>query len=211
MTNLINTLAITATRTKVADVPSPIASHLRIETRIRKPESKAFTVDLPLTLWINTDDVPAVFRPLVDSALLEAAEQQLNVFVTSKATAGNPNIPASLFSLESLLSSSAAKRMTAALLLGMWRNSTKYIMDVAPKLANLTGSAQLRYVAAIEKHEKRLGALAGRSPELSLSATDLDKILVNLADEDEGTTFGEYLAARTEEVRAKLTEDSDAL
>ena len=211
MTTTNTTYTITTTRTKVADVPAPIASHVRIETRIRKPESKAFTIDIPTTHWLNTDDVPSVYRALVDSALLDCAEGVLNVFVTSKATAGNSNIPANLFTLENLLASSANKRMTAALLIGMWRNSTKYVMDVAPKLTSLQGSPLLRYQANIERHEKRLAALCSRAPESSLSASDLDKLMVNLADEDSETAFGAYLADRTEEVRSKLVEDSDAL
>jgi hypothetical protein len=159
----------------------------------------------------DTSEVPAQFRLLVDSALLDACETQLNTFVTSKATAGNPNIPASLFTLESLLTATAARRMTSAMLLGLWRNSSKYVLDVAPKLTTLAGSQLLRYQANIEKHEKRLTALCGRYPELTLSAADLDKLMVNLADDDADTQFGVYLADRTEEIRGKLTEDSEAL
>ena len=207
----MTTYTITTTRTKFAEVPAIPAQSVRIETRVRKPESKAFTVDIPSTRWIDTSDVPAQYRALVDSALLDCAEQVLNGFVTSKATAGNPQIPVSLFELDALLASSATKRMTSAMLLGMWRNSNKYVLDVAPKLTTMTGSQLLRYQANIERHEKRLTALCSRNPELSLSATDLDKIMVNLADDDADTAFGAYLADRTEEVRGKLTEDSEAL
>lgn len=210
-TNTATTLAITLTRTKTTDVPAPIAGHIRLETRTRKPESRAYTVDVPLSMWPTADDVPTVFRALVESALIDAGESALATFVTSRATAGNLNIPTTLLSLDALLTNTAAKRMTVALLLGMWRNSTKYVMDVAPKLASYTGSAQLRYAANIERHEKRLAALVGRSPELSLSAADLDKLLVNLHEDDESTPFGEFLATRTEEVRSKLAEDSEAL
>ena len=205
------TYTITTTRTKFADVPQVPAQSVRIETRVRKPESKAFTVDIPATKWIDTSEVPTQYRALVDSALLDCAEQVLNGFVTSKATAGNPQIPVSLFELDALLASSATKRMTSAMLLGMWRNSNKYVLDVAPKLTTMTGSQLLRYQANIERHEKRLAALCSRNPELSLSASDLDKIMVNLADDDADTAFGAYLADRTEEVRGKLTEDSEAL
>lgn len=203
--------AITMTRTKTADVPAPIAAHVRIETRIRKPESRAYTVDIPTDQWISTSDVPSAFRPLVDSALIECAEQQLNVFTTSKQTAGNLFIPSSLFTIDALLTASAAKRMAAAMLIGMWRNSTKYVMSVAPKLTEYTGSQLLRYQANIEKHEKRLAALCGKQPELSLSADDLDKLLVNLADVDSDTAYGQFIADRTEEIRGKLIEDADAL
>jgi len=207
----MTTYTITTTRTKFADVPAIPAQSVRIETRVRKPESKAFTVDIPATKWIDTSDVPAQYRALVDSALLDCAEQVLNGFVTSKATAGNSQIPVTLFELDALLASSATKRMTSAMLLGMWRNSNKYVLDVAPKLTTMTGSQLLRYQANIERHEKRLTALCSRNPELSLSAADLDKIMVNLADDDADTAFGAYLADRTEEVRGKLTEDSEAL
>ena len=207
----MTTYTITTTRTKFADVPQVPAQSVRIETRVRKPESKAFTVDIPATKWIDTSDVPAQYRALVDSALLDCAEQVLNGFVTSKATAGNSQIPVTLFELDALLASSATKRMTSAMLLGMWRNSNKYVLDVAPKLTTMTGSQLLRYQANIERHEKRLTALCSRNPELSLSASDLDKIMVNLADDDADTAFGAYLADRTEEVRGKLTEDSEAL
>jgi len=207
----MTTYTITTTRTKFADVPAIPAQSVRIETRVRKPESKAFTVDIPATKWIDTSDVPAQYRALVASALLDCAEQVLNGFVTSKATAGNSQIPVTLFELDALLASSATKRMTSAMLLGMWRNSNKYVLDVAPKLTTMTGSQLLRYQANIERHEKRLTALCSRNPELSLSAADLDKIMVNLADDDADTAFGAYLADRTEEVRGKLTEDSEAL
>ena len=132
-----NTYTITTTRTKVADVPAVPPLTVRVETRVRKPESKAYTVDIPTTAWIDTSDCPVQYRTLVDSALLECAENVLNTFVTSKATAGNPNIPTSLFTLENLLASSAQRRMTAAMLLGMWRSSSKYILDIAPKLQKI--------------------------------------------------------------------------
>ena len=211
MTTANTTYLITTTRTKLAEVPAPLPMHTRIETRTRKPESRAYTVDIPSTAMPDTSEVPAQFRPLVDSALLDACEAVLNTFVTSKTTAGNANIPATLFTLESLLTATASRRMTSAMLLGMWRNSSKYVLDVAPKLTSMAGSALLRYQANIERHEKRIAALAGRSPELSLSAADLDKLLVNLHDDDADTPFGTYLADRTEEVRSKLVEDSDAL
>ena len=207
----MTTYTITTTRTKFADVPAIPAQSVRIETRVRKPESKAFTVDIPSTKWIDTSEVPSQYRALVDSALLDCAEGVLNGFVTSRATAGSSQIPVALFELDALLVSSATKRMTSAMLLGMWRNSVKYVMDVAPKLTTMTGSQLLRYKANIERHEKRLSALCSRSPELALSASDLDKIMVNLADNDADTAFGAYLADRTEEVRSKLTEDSEAL
>lgn len=207
----MTTYTITRTRTKVAEVPALVSATIRIDVRTRKPESVAHTVDIPTAHWVNTDDVPSVFRALVDSALIDAAEQTLYNFVTSKATAGNPQVPASLFTLDSLLASATTRRMTAALLIGMWKQSSKYVLDVAPKLTSYTGSQLLRYQAAIEKHEKRLSALCGKSPETSLSAADLDKLLVNLSLDDETTPYGEYLATRTEEVRSKLVEDSEAL
>jgi hypothetical protein len=211
MTTANTTYLITTTRTKVADVPAAIAGFIRVETRVRKPESKAYTVDIPVTAMPDTSTVPAQFRPLVDSALLDACEQTLNTFVTSKATAGNMNIPAHLFDLDKLLTATAQRRMTAALLIGMWRNSSKYALEVAPKLTSQTGSALLRYQANIEKHEKRLAALTGKNPELNMSAEDLDKLMVNLTEADSETPYGEYLAQRTEEVRSKLVEDSEAL
>jgi len=207
----MTTYTITTTRTKFADVPEIPVQSVRIETRVRKPESKAFTIDIPATKWIDTSEVPSQYRALVDSALLDCAEQALNGFVTSRATAGSSQIPVALFELDALLASSATKRMTSAMLLGMWRNSSKYVMDVAPKLTTMTGSQLLRYKANIERHEKRLATLCSRSPELALSASDLDKIMVNLSDDDADTAFGAYLADRTEEVRSKLTEDSEAL
>lgn len=210
-TDVRSTYTITTTRTKLAEVPAQPAQTVRIETRVRKPESKAYTVDIPTSSWIDTSDVPAQYRALVDSALMDCAETVLNVFTTSKATAGNQNIPATLFSLDNLLASNANRRMTSAMLLGLWKNSNKYVLDIAPKLATMTGSALLRYQANIERHEKRLAALTGKNPETTLSATDLDKIMLNLADDDNETQLGSYLADRTEEIRAKLTEDSDAL
>ena len=205
------TYTITTTRTKVADVPAVPVASIRIETRVRKPESKAYTVDIPATSWIDTSEVPTQYRALVDSALLDCAEQVLNVFVTSKATAGNPFIPVTMFTLDSLLGASAARRMTSAMLLGLWKSSSKYVLEISPKLSTMQGSSLLRYQANIERHEKRLTALTGRNAETALSASDLDKLLVNLHDDDADTPFGIYLADRTEEIRAKLVEDSDAL
>ena len=206
-----STYTITTTRTKFADVPAVPVASVRIETRTRKPESRAYTIDIPATSWINTSEVPTQYRALVDSALTECAEQVLNTFITSKATAGNMNIPVTMFQLENLLANNASKRMTAAMLLGMWRSSSKYVLEIAPKLSTMAGSALLRYTANIERHEKRLTALTGKSPETTLSASDLDKLLVNLHDDDADTPFGIYLADRTEEIRAKLVEDGDAL
>ena len=206
-----STYHITLTRTKFAEVPAVPAASVRIETRTRKPESRAYTVDIPASAWIDTGDVPTQYRALVDSALLDCAEQVLNTFVTSKATAGNPYIPVTMFTLDSLLGASAARRMTAAMLLGLWKSSSKYVLEIAPKLSTMQGSSLLRYQANIERHEKRLTALTGRNPETALSASDLDKLMVNLHDDDADTPFGIYLADRTEEIRAKLVEDSDAL
>ena len=207
----MTTYAITTTRTKFAEVPAVPVASVRIETRVRKPESRAYTIDIPSTAWINTGDVPTQYRALVDSALLDCAEQVLNTFITSKATAGNPSIPVTLFTLDNLLGASAARRMTAAMLLGMWKASSKYVLEIAPKLSTMQGSSLLRYQANIERHEKRLTALTGRNAETALSASDLDKLMVNLHDDDADTPFGIYLADRTEEIRAKLVEDSDAL
>lgn len=204
---------ITTTRTKVADVPACPAMHTRIETRTRKPESRAHTVDIPTSAWhaVTCETIPTQFRALVEAALLDSAEAVLSRFVTNTATRGNASIPASLFTLEALLANSATARMTVATLLGMWRNSSKYVLDVAPKLTEYEGSRLLKYKANIERHEKRLAALASKSPETSLSADDLDKLLTNLHDSDADSAYGNYLADRTEEVRAKLTEDGDAL
>ena len=209
MTSL--TYTITLTRTKTTDVPAQLLLHTRIDVRTRKPESRAYTIDIPTTAMPDTSTVPAQFRPLVDSALLDACEQTLQTFITSKATAGNYSIPASLFTLEALLAASATSRMTSAMLIGMWRISSKYVLEVAPKLAALQGIALLKYQDAITKHEKRLSTLVTREAEKSLSAADLDKLLINLADDDMDSAYGNYLAERTEEVRAKLVEDADAL
>ena len=46
---------------------------------------------------------------------------------------------------------------------------------------------------------------------LESRAGELDKLMVNLAEADSETPYGEYLAQRTEEVRSKLVEDSEAL
>lgn len=202
---------ITITRTKVQDVPAPLAQHIRIETRVRKPESRAYTVDIPTASWVDTSDCPVQYRSLVDSAFVDCAESVLNGFVTNTKTAGNNQIPATLFVLERLLAQNAAKRMTSAMLIGMWRNSSKYVFDVAPKLATMQGSQLLRYQAAIEKHEKRLAALCGRSPETAMIADDLDKLMVNLSADDAETQYGQFIADRTEEVRAKLVDVEDAL
>jgi hypothetical protein len=159
----------------------------------------------------DTSEVPSQFRALVDAALMDTMENVLADFVTLPATAGNMNMPATLLHLDKLLATATNSRMTSALLLGMWRNSSKYVLDVAPKLTSYTGSALLRYQAAIEKHEKRIAALTGRYPETALNMQDLDKLMTNLHDDDAATRFGEYLADRTEQVRAKIEEDSDAL
>lgn len=205
------TISITRTRTKLQEVPTPVAGCQRIETRVRKPESLAYTIDVPTTLLPNVDAVPTIYRPLVESAVADALEEVLKGFVTSTKTAGNMQLPATLLALENLLAQSAAKRMTSAMLIGLWRNSSKYMLDVAPKLTSLQGSQLLKYKAAIEKHEKRLTALCGREPEASLSADDLDKLLVNLTDTDANSQYGQFLADRTEAVRGKLVDVDDAL
>lgn len=207
----MTTYTITVTSPKTTDVPAPLAGHVRLDIRTRKPESRAYTVDVPLTAWPDVSEVPTVYRSLVASALIEAGESVLQTFVTSTKTAGNRQLPAALLSLDSMLASAESKRMTAAVLIGMWRNSCKYRLQIAPKLTTLQGSKLLQYKAAIERHEKRLAALCGKSPETSLSADDLDKIMLNMADEDADTPLGAYFADRTEQVRAKLADDSDAL
>lgn len=202
---------ITKTSTKTGEVPAHISGYTRIEARTRKVESRANTIDIPTSQMPDTSDVPAALRPLVDSAIMDACEQVLYNFVIGTATSTSPSIPASLFTIEALSASTANRRMTSSTLLGLWRNSSKYILEIAPKLTEQTGSAKLRYAANIERHEKRLAALTGKSPETALSASDLDKLMVNLHDSDADSQLGIYLAERTEEVRAKLSEDTDAL
>jgi endonuclease III len=200
---------ITKTVTKTDEVPAHKGEHTRIEVRTRKPEARAYTIDIPNAEMPNTGDVPSQFRSLVDSALTDACEQVLATFITTNA--GASTVPCSLFSLEALLASSANKRMTSAILLGLWKSSSKYVLEIAPRLQEMTGSAKLRYAANVERHERRLTALTGKSPETALSAADLDKLLINLHDDDADTQLGQYLAERTEEIRAKLAEDTDAL
>lgn len=211
MTTTHTHYTITKTITKTGTVPDHVTGKTRVETRTRKPEARAYTIDIPTDQMPDTSDVPAQFRALIDSALMDACEQVLGAFITNPTTQGSPSIPASLFTLDALLASSASRRMTSAALLGLWRNSSKYILEIAPKLAEQTGSAHLRYAANIERHERRLAALTGKSPETALSASDLDKLMVNLHDDDADTQLGQYLAERTEEIRAKLCEDTDAL
>lgn len=208
MSNYLITTIATATDGTIA-MPAPIANHVRVTCKKRTP-ARTFVIDVPASVWPNTDDVPTAYRELVKASLLDSAGKILAGY-TGNPARDQAAIPASMFTLEALISQTTSDRMTSEMLVNLFRQSNKYVFSIAPKLTELTGTKLLAYKARIERMEKRLGALCGRTPENKLSGNDLDNILVNLNDIDLDTPFGEFVAVRCEEVRAKLSEDSEAL
>lgn len=190
-----------------------VATDIRISIDKRNP-ARTYSMDIPVTMWHGTqlDTVPAQFRPLVQASLICSAEAILKTYLDT-ANRDQTQIPCEMFTLDALLARNTTGRMTAELLLGMWKQTHKYIMGIAPKLTELTGNtAKLAaYKSRLELHEKRLTALTTKSPETKLSNADLDKILINMDEVDFDTDYGAYVAERVEYVRGKLTEDSDAL
>lgn len=176
----------------------------------KRTPARSYSIAIPVTLWPVTEDVPAHYRALVNSALLASAEAILKQYLDS-TNRDQTSIPCALFTLETLTARSVTSRMTSDLLLGLWKQTRKYVLSIAPKLTELTGSKLLAYKSRLELHEKRLSALTTKSPETKLSNADLDKILVNMDESDFDTDYGSYIAERVEVVRSKLAEDSDAL
>lgn len=190
-------------------MPELYPSTVRVVCHKRSP-ARTYIVDVPTIQWPNTDDVPSAYRELVRGALLDAASKILAGY-TGNPARDQSAIPANLLALENLIAQGANDRMTSEALLNLWKQSKKYVFSIAPKLTELTGTNLLKYKAKIERMEKRLTALCGRTPETKLSGNDLDNILVNLTDDDLDTPFGEFVAIRCEEVRGKLSDDGDAL
>lgn len=208
MSNYSITLVTTAADGVIA-MPAVIANHVRVVCKKRNP-ARTFVIDVPASQWPNTDDVPTAYRELVRGSLLDSASKILAGY-TGNPARDQAAIPASMFTLEALISQTTSDRMTSEALINLFRQSNKYVFSIAPKLTELAGSKLLAYKSRIERMEKRLAALCGRTPETKLSGNDLDNILVNLNDVDLDTPFGEFVAVRCEEVRAKLSEDSEAL
>lgn len=214
-TTTINSLPITLTHSKDAkgnDIDQPVCPPNYVELAVdKRTPARTYRVWVPSFIWPNTDDVPAIYRPLVQAALISAGEsilkQRLDTIGLDQSF-----LPLDTISLDKLVNASATSgRMSADQLLGLWRGTKKYILDVAPKLTTLQGSQLLTYKAKIERFETLIKNLTVAKPENKLSAANLDSIMLNLHDDDAESSYGIWIAQRTEEVRAKLIEDSEAL
>ena len=191
------------------DITESLPATTRVQVQKRIP-TRYYVVDVPASMWPSIDDVPDVYKALVNGALIASAEKILDRYV-SNANNVHSTIPQTLFSLEAMLASSDSTRMTSKYIMQLWKNSHKYILGIAPKLALLTGSAKLKYMAAMETHEKRLTKLVGAKPETTLSERDLDLLLTTLDPADLETPLGEYIALRTEEIRPLIQAMDNAL
>lgn len=169
-----------------------------------------WTINIPNAQWPNIEDVPAIYRGLVGAVLLNNAESILSKYVKD-STKSKASIPESLFSLECLVATTTNGRLTAADLINQWKQSHKYIYDVTAKLTSKVGSDLLKYKANIEKHEKRIAALASAKPEEKLSAKDVQALLNTLTVEDQDTPFGQLVMARCELVLEKQAIQDDAI
>lgn len=189
---------------KAVDNSVMITIQQRIPTRY-------YSVAIPTTMWhgVALATVPDQFRPLVSGALELAAEKVLDSYLKGKNV--ETWIPCDRFSLDNLLASSDAGRMTSARLMQLWRNSHKYLLGIAPRLTELQGSALLKLKSAIETHEKKLVLLCSKTAEDKLSQADLDKLLATLAPEDLESPLGEYIAVRYDEVSKKIEANAYAL
>ena len=211
----VNRLPVTLTHSKDSkgnDVDQPVCPPDYVELAVdKRTPARTYRVWVPSYIWPNTDDVPAIYRPLVQAALITAGESILKQRLDTVGL-DQSFIPLDAITLDKLVNASAtAGRMSADQLLGMWRGTKKYILDVAPKLATLQGSQLLAYKAKIERFETLVKNLTVAKPENKLSAANLDSIMLNLHDDDAESSYGIWIAQRTEEVRAKLIEDSEAL
>lgn len=196
---------------KIPAAQTPAGPTITIAIDKRTP-ARTYTVFIPAEQWPTLTDVPTTYRPLVNAALVNSAESILKNYLDT-ANRDHTSIPMTAFTEEALLATSDLGRMTAERLLGLWRQSTKYVYSIAPKLVELAPNAArlAAYKQRLELHEKRLATLTTKTPETKLSNGDLDKLLVNMDDADFDTPYGAYLAERIETVRSKLAEDSDAL
>lgn len=191
------------------DIPECAQNTIQICIRKKTP-NRYYMVEVPTTVWPCIDDVPTVYKPLVQAALLNSAEKILDRYV-SNVNNIHTMLPCDLLSLENLTANSQAQRMTTAYIIQLWRNSHKYILGVMPKLTEYKGSQLLKYKAAIELHEKRLTKLVSSKAEFMLSVRDLELALATLAVEDMDTPLGEYVALRTEELRPLIEAMDNAL
>lgn len=213
--NSITNLTISLTYSKDAkgnDIDQPICppAHIELEVSRRTP-ARYHRAYVPAAQWPNLDDVPSIYKPLVQAALVASAESIMKARLDN-ATLDASFLPLSTITLEALLSTSAATgKMTADQLLGMWRGTAKYVLQVAPQFTVLTGSKLLAYKAKIEKFETQIKSLVSPKPETKLSAAALDRIMATLHTDDESGAYAAFIAAKTEEIRAKLIEDEDAI
>lgn len=213
--NVVTGFTITLTHSKDAkgnDIEQPTCppGHIILAVDKRTP-ARTFRAFIPLSCWPNTDDVPAIYRPLIDAALIQAGETILKQRLDTVGL-DQTILPVGAIELEKLLNASAMSgRITADQVLGMWRSTKKYILDVAPKLATLAPAQLLTYKTRIDRFETLVKYLALPKAEYKLTTANLDTIMINLHDDDLESNYGQYIAKRTEEIRAKLAEDSEAL
>ena len=199
------TIQITTTGQPIVTAPASITVTVQTRDPVRY-----WTVAIPSQNWPGTDDVPAHYRALVDAMLLNNAEAILSKYVKD-ATKSKQAIPLVMFSLEALTSVTTSGRMTGADLVNLWKQTHKYIYHVAVQLTSKQGSDLLKYKANIEKHEKRIIALASKEPESKLTPKDVKMLLDTMSPEDQDGTYAQIVIARCEAVLEKQAVQDDAI
>ena len=200
-------LSIQKTITGQAIATQPATITVTVQTR---DPVAYWTVAIPAQAWPPTADVSACYRALVDAMLLNNAESILSKYVKD-ASKSKTAIPLQAFSLEALTSVTTSGRMTGADLVNLWKQTHKYIYGVAVQLTSRSGSDLLKYKANIEKHEKRIIALASKEPESKLTPKDIKMLLDTMSPEDQDGSYAAFVIAKCETVMEKQAVQDDAI
>ena len=160
---------LTGTKDETLTLPAQTyAADIRVVVTERSPK-RAYWIDIAPTLWPSVDDVPVAYREIVRGALMDSAKKILAGWLANPLR-DKSEISEAALSFDALIANNTSSRMTSEQLVNLFKQSHKYIYHVAPKLTELTGTKLLNYKAGIERMEKRLAKLCGRTPENNLFA-----------------------------------------
>ncbi len=187
--------------------------HALIIAETRGENKRHYGVILPESAMPNTEDVPANYRAIVESALRNAAKALFTHYLGDKSKT-KEFIPCDNLSAERIMNEASEKAlshgMTPERLLSLWRATSK-ATTVSRKLATQSGPALKAYQRIVSKHEERVKTLASKASK-SLSLADLDKLITNMDDEDYTSPYGFYVVNKVESLRADIVgEDDDNL
>lgn len=175
----------------------------------KKWKQTAAQTRMERAVWISSsvlvaDSVPAAFRPLVESALIEAAKQVLTKFCSDSTMANE--IDSSLFEQVNLTEQFLSRGE-------VWFSKDELEKEfVASATWKRISSKQefstnAAYQRAANQFKETICKLAGKTSKIPDSVCDV--ILSKLEDSDLSTEFGGFVVRRIEAIKSRKTEELD--